>query len=246
MKIHNHVPLFAPMAAANEATDRDAPHGSDAFHKWFLDTQVTAGAPALGGGRSLLHQLSVPVEVLLDDVLPNVPDTPVGRAWAACVRECIRLTQSDVVRPFDYIEYDTPAEQQALHAIEAYAEQIEATSPLLAEVADAVDRMTLTSPYRPQVELAAVARERSRLTDEGLMLGTFDEDFCKEDQAYCYHLDNARLVKWAHMEALVPGFEATLRGLLATLDADLPQVAESDGAAARGRDLDTVRAALTA
>lgn len=244
MKIHSHVPMFAPLAAANEATDHDAPHGSDAFHKWFLDTQVDGGASAYGGGKSLLHQLSVPVPVLLDEVLPHVPATAVGRAWAACVRECIRLTQADVVRPFDYIEYTTDEEQQALHDIEVYAREIEDTSPLLGDVADAVSWMTLVSTLDTRVELAALARERSRLSTEGLTLGTFDEGFCDEDQSYCYHLDNARLVPWAHMEALMPGIEVTVRGLLATLDASLPEVAESDGAAARGRDIETVRPAL--
>lgn len=246
MNIHRHVPLFAAVAAANEATDFTAPHGSDGFHQWYLDMEVSHGAPASYGGRSLLHQLSVPVQVLLDDVLPNVPDTPVGRAWAACVRECVRLTQDDVVRPFDYIEYDTAEEREALRAIEAYAEAIEGASPLLADVADAVSRLTLTSIYRPHIELAALTRERSRLTVEGLTLGTFDEEFCKDDDAYCYHLKDARLVPWGHMDALMPGIEATVRRLLAVLDADLPEVAESDGAAARGRDLDTVRAALAA
>jgi hypothetical protein len=246
VKTHRHVPMFAAVAAANAATDPSAPHGSDAFHRWYLDTEVPHSAAAPGGGwgghQSLLHQLSVPVDVLLDDVLPNVPDTPVGRAWAACVRECLGRTQADVVRPFDYIEYTTTEEHEALHALDTYAEAVEETSPLLSDVADVVSRMTLTSTADPRrVELDALARERSRLTDDGLMLGTFDEDYCKDDDAYCYHLDNARLVQWAHLDALMPGFEATLRRLLAVLDADLPEVAESDGGAARGRRFESMR-----
>lgn len=245
MIIHRHVPLFAPMAAANEATDPDAPHGSDAFHKWFLDMQVSHGVTAYGGGRSLLHTLSLPVEVLLAEVLPNVPDTPVGRAWAECVRECIRLTEADVVRPYDYIEYDTPEEMAAWDAIETYAGVVEQASPLLQDVADTIERMPIAISPGNHVELDALTRERSRLSDEGLMLGNFVEEFDKEHGSYGHFLSNARLIPWAHIEALLPDFEATLRSMLGNLDAHLPEVAAYE-VEARGRDLASVRASIAA
>lgn len=240
MRIHRHVPLFSATRAANDAFPAGAESGSDAFHAWGFSHEVSTGVRSPysygnGSRMAVLSQLSVPADVLLDEVLPHVPDTIVGRAWAACVRQCVGLTQSDVVRPFDHIEYTTTEEHDALDAIENYARAVEDTTPLLGDVADTISRMTLVGSHRRYVPLEEVARERSRLTDDGLLLGTFDENHCSDHDDYCYHLNNATLIAWKHLEALMPGIEATVRRLLAVLDADMPEVAESDGGAARTR-----------
>lgn len=237
MKIQRHVPMQAALAAAVAANDNTAAQGTNEFAKWYLDTQVTDGVAGAGGfGGSLLHQLSVPGPTL-SALLPQVPDTTSGRAWAATIRECIALTESDAIRPFDYIEYDTTIEHKTLAAIEAYVEVVEATSPLLADVADTIARWAIAG----RVEIDALLRERSRLTDDGLLLGMFDEDYCKDDDAYCNHLTNAQRVEWRHLDALVPGIETTVRDLLTTLDANLPAIADNDGGAARGRRYQSMR-----
>lgn len=240
MNIHRHVPMQAPLAAAAAVTDHTAPHGSDAFHRWFLDTQVPHAASAFGGGRSLLHQLSAPLDVITD-LLPQTPNTPVGRAWCAAVHESVALTEADVVRPFDCVEYTTAEEKDALAAIEVYADRVEDTSPLLDDVAHTISQFAPTG----RIELDALARERSRLTPEGFTLGSFDENFCEDHARWCYHIERPRLIQWEHLDAFMPDMEATLRNLLATLDAHLPEVAPSDGGAARGRVNDTRTAATS-
>lgn len=192
MNLTRYVPLDGALMAAGKAMDT-LPEGDEAFREWFNTQPVRHGQiidyPAL-------HVSEV------EDVLATVPDTPAGRAWREVVEESLATTLASAPRPYDLLTFDTPEELAAIAALDAFAESLREISPMLDEVADAVEMFAETGP----TSLSDLRAERSRIGIDGFVVGSLESSCGKHQE--CLDAHERRTVRWEHIDAVAFGGRA--------------------------------------
>lgn len=220
MRLHRLVPITPAMMAVGDAMDTDdqAVINDSVFKDWWHD-------PTVGTGHDyVLNRVSVSTDEARD-LIDTCPDTPAGGVWKAAVEASLALTLADDYRPFDQGVWEEH-EQIAIKALDALAEEMRETSPLLEDVADVVQDQAPAGVFG----LGDVLAPRNSITMTGIVLGR--AYYCDKHDGTC-HAETRPLAKWEHLEAMVPGMQTRLRELLIPLDASLPALAEDDNAAAR-------------
>lgn len=210
MELTRYVKIDGALMAAGKAMDA-LPEGDEEFRTWFNTQPVRHG-------RVIDHPALTIAEV--NDLLPSVPDTPAGRAWKQVVEAALATTLASKPRPYDLLTFTAPEELAAIAAIDAFVEGLRETSPMLDEVADAIEMLAPTGP----VALGDLRAERTRLRDDVLVVGPL-ESSCEKHQE-CIDGHDLRTVRWEHIDAVACGdrtgaTRTELDRLLAPLDAIL-------------------------
>lgn len=208
MHLTRYVPLEGALMAAGKAMDA-LPEGDEEFRDWFNTRSVRRG--------KVIDYPALFIDEV-EEVLPTVPDTPAGRAWKQVVEKSLATTLASKPRSYDLATFDTSEELAAIAAIDAFAESLRETSPMLDEVAYAIEMLSLVGP----TALRDLRTERTRLRDEVLVVGSL-ESSCEKHQE-CIDGHTLRTVRWQHIDAVAfdgrTGSTRTeLERLLAPLDA---------------------------
>lgn len=210
MHLTRYVPLEGALMAAGKAMDA-LPEGDEVFRDWFNTQRASRG-------RVIDYPALTVAEV--EDLLPTVPDTPAGRAWKEVVETSLATTRATAPRSYDLITFDTPEELAAIAALDEFAESLRDISPMLDEVADAIEMLADAGP----TALGDLRTERTRLGEDVLVVGAL-ESACEKHEE-CIEGHTLRTVRWDHIDAVAcagrTGATRTeLDRLLAPLDAIL-------------------------
>lgn len=237
MKILKHVPLGEGIIAVVEVVDhkQDPDPVNEAFSAWYAADRDWNATPTIVADDSnrfthsgVLHCPSLTVD-RVQALLNEVPlDTPAGRAWHAQISQNLALTLADTARIYDEVILDTDDEIEAAEALSTFAEALAAISPMLIPVADEIihfapTRGWLDNQYR--FDLGDMLDTWARITDDGIVIG--NDGHCDKHEESCYG-DDRQVARWAHIDAIAPGAEATIRTLMDRMRANLPALGAPD------------------
>jgi hypothetical protein len=198
-------PALSAAVALLDEDDRDV-----VFGDWF--TSPHAGAP-----RGLAVGSALTVDQV-EGLLPEVPDTAMGRAWAAAAREQIEATRQRAWKSYDCVDLTN---ERGIKELLHLAEVMESLSPLLQPVAD-----TLYSMTSPGDQTIGEYREiASRLTADGFDIAS--DPTCTKHEECTHRIPLIAL--WSHLEEIAgEGTEASIRNSVARVLAALPKTEDDN------------------
>lgn len=189
MHLTRYVPLEGALMAAGKAMDA-LPEGDEVFRDWFNTQRASRG-------RVIDYPALFVAEV--EALLPTVPDTPAGRAWKEVVDKSLATTLASAPRSYDLLTFDTDEELAAIDALYAFAESLREISPMLDEVAYAIEMLAPTGP----TSLGDLRAEQTRLQDDALVVGSLESSCEKHSECIDGHVQ--RTIRWDHIDAVTVG-----------------------------------------
>lgn len=218
MRETRFVPTTEPMFALTSYVVHDNRHGpNQPFFEYMSE-------------HGLMRHAGMASDVLAQH-LTALPPCEASTAFAAAAQVALDLTAADVLRPYDHVVMDSPAEQAAIADVDSLRENLEESSPLLVPVADILMRapssLTGESVHEVQTWLACV-------TGPTLRTVPTTEGYCDRHQEYdCTHADHSEHISWDHVEFIAPGTRATIAAAAQVIADALPTVGKSDNGKAR-------------
>lgn len=213
------VPLGAALAAAVDGMG-DSDGRDQEFATWYSE-QFHRG-----------HTISAPFASIerTRALITECPETESGTAWKTAAQAALDATLADETRPYDLVKVP----ESITDAFDALADEIQARSPLLTEVADAV--RNAIDPH-PGLSIAEVRSGLDMLS--GIEVATnISDGWCDKHDEYCYADGEPHgRILWSDVDLLLPGISARVHALVGRVLAALPETADYDGGAARGRAL---------
>lgn len=212
------VPISETMAAGVPFVDLDRRDGpSQPFFEYL-------------NSHDLFWEASMPAD-RLEEHLAALPECDASTAVTAIARVALDLTAADVLRPYDRVVFDSPAEQQAIADLDSLRVNLEESSPLLAPVADIV----CAAPGHPAGEsVFTVQTWLACVTGPTLRTVPNTESYCDwHEQHDCAHADHSQHIAWAHVEFIAPGTRAKIEAAAQVFADALPTVGEFDNGRSR-------------
>lgn len=242
MNIIKHVPLGQGLTAAASLIDgtQTPDPVNETFTKWFAAARdwtktptIVENEPTPNNRSGLLHHPYLPVEHVQALIAEVRLDTPAGRAWHTQITQNLTLTLEDTVRGYDEAIFDTADEISAAEEMTELADMLAEASPLLGPVADELVHFTplrnwTTGEYR--FTISEMTHIWARLTSEGVIVGS--DGHCDKHDGDCYG-DDRKPALWAHIDAIHPDTETTVRALVDRMRANLPTIATADSGRSR-------------
>jgi hypothetical protein len=212
MHLKRYVPLEGALMAAGKVFDTATTEECEAFREWFNTQPVRTG-------RVIDYPALFIDEV--EDVLPTVPDTAIGRAWKQVVEKSLADTVAGAPRGYDLATFDAAEELAVIAELDAFAEELREISPMLDEVASAIEMLADSGP----TSLGDLREERTRVRKDDIVVGALESSCEKHTECIEGHV--LRTIRWEHIDAVAAGGQTgatrdRLVRLLAALDVNLP------------------------